>query len=479
MTQEELLEVDQDYKKLLRSDYYAWCCEALAPYGQRPARHHKLLIDELKLVLNGKTRRLMIFMPPGSAKSTFASILFPPFWFANFPQSSVIAASHTAELAEKFGRRVRNTVEEYADDLGVTLRADSRAAGRWETEQGGEYYAAGVGGSITGRRADLGIIDDPIKGRADAESSTTREMIWDWYRSDFYTRLKPNARIILIMTRWHEADLAGKLIAAEESGGGDKWKMLNLPAFNGDGSELWPEEYSAEKLRQTRAVLGEYDWAALYEQRPRPLEGGYFSVSNFLVNDQPVPMPAICDSVFAVIDSATKTGKENDGTAVIYCARSKHIGYKLVVLDYDIIQIEGSMLEVWLPSVFKRLEELARQCKARFNSLGVWIEDKASGMILLQQAIRKNWNAHPIESKLTSVGKVERAINVSGYIFRGDVKFCAEAFNKVSIYKGVSRNHLVSQLLNFRVGTKDMGDDDLLDCFTYATAIALGNAEGF
>jgi hypothetical protein len=211
----------------------------------------------------------------------------------------------------------------------------------------------------------------------------------------------------------------------------------------------------------------------------------FFDQEDLLVDGKPIAYPHICDGVFATIDSATKTGKENDGTGVVYWAIAKHAYgqnvYPLTILDYDLTQIEGSLLEAWLPSVFHRLEELARQCRARVGSLGVYIEDKASGMILIQQAQRRGWSAQAIDSKLTSVGKSERAFNVSSYVHRKMVKFTEAAYNKTVVYKGTvsqketSRNHLLSQVLGFRIGVKDQVDDDLLDCFTYGIEIGLGS----
>ncbi|HUZ34249.1 MAG TPA: hypothetical protein VMV19_19410 [Xanthobacteraceae bacterium] len=208
----------------------------------------------------------------------------------------------------------------------------------------------------------------------------------------------------------------------------------------------------------------------------------FFDLGKLLGADgNPLPYPATCDAVFAVIDSATKTGKENDGTAVVYFARTREAisPIPLTILDYDIAQIEGSLLETWLPSVFAKLEGFAKTCRARAGSLGVWIEDKSSGMVLLQQAKRRGWRAHPIESKLTALGKSERAIDVSGYVFGGKVKLSAYAHDKVTPYKGVSRNHLLGQVLGFRPGSKEAVDDDLLDCFSYGLALGLGNAAGF
>ena len=223
-------------------------------------------------------------MPPGSAKSTYASILFPPWYLGNNPEHAIIAASHTAELAEKWGRKVRNLVASHERTLGVGLAGDSQAAGRWETGFGGEYYAAGVGGSITGRRADLVIIDDPVRSREDADSENIRDKTWDWYKSDLYTRLKPGGRIVLIQTRWHEDDLAGRVLA-DMAAGGDQWNVISLPAIAEDefdplgrepGDALWPDWEPLGDLERKRKAVGPRDWSALYQQRPAPEEGDYF-----------------------------------------------------------------------------------------------------------------------------------------------------------------------------------------------------------
>lgn len=262
-------------KRAARRSLTEWCRLC----GFEPAAHHQLIIDGLESVAAGETPRLALFLPPGSAKSTYASVLFPPWYLARHPKDCVIQASHTQELAEKWGRRVRNLVAAHADVLQVGVAADSSAAGRWETDQGGEYFAAGVGGSVTGRRSDLAIIDDPLRGREDADSQTIRDKQWDWWRFDLKTRLKPGAGVILIQTRWHEDDLAGRILNEE----GDRWRVIKLPmeatAANDPlgrrlGQPLWPEwfddEMRADAKRDARV------WSALYQQEPTPEEGDYF-----------------------------------------------------------------------------------------------------------------------------------------------------------------------------------------------------------
>jgi hypothetical protein len=206
----------------------------------------------------------------------------------------------------------------------------------------------------------------------------------------------------------------------------------------------------------------------------------FFSREKLLVDNQPPSLPTRCEAVFAVIDTASKTGTDNDATAVTFFAVD-HIGRTpLLILDWDITQIEGALLETWLPQVFARLEELARACRARRGSIGAFIEDKNSGTILLQQALRRQMPARAIDSKLTAMGKDERAISVSGYVHRESVKYTDRAFEKTVIYKRRSRKHLLDQVESFRVGDRESGgEDDLLDTFCYGIALALGNSEGF
>ena len=203
--------------------------------------------------------------------------------------------------------------------------------------------------------------------------------------------------------------------------------------------------------------------------------------SAWLVDNRPVPYYAKCDYVFAVIDSATKTGNTNDATAVVYFGRSRFAGHPLMILDWDTVQIEGSLLIDWLPSVLNRLEDLARACQARQGSAGVFIEDKASGEILNQQAARLRLKARPIESRLTSLGKNERAMNASPAHWQGKIKISEHAYDKVVTLKGVTRNHFISQVTSFRLDDKDAHKraDDLLDAYTYGVAIALGETTGF
>lgn len=238
------------------------------------ASHHKLICDKLEAVERGENDRLMIFMPPRHGKSELASKRFPAWCLGRDPARQIIAASYNSELAADFGRNVRNIVAEpeFGEVFpGVTLAQDSHAAARLNTNHGGAYVAAGVGTAVTGRGAHIALIDDPFKDREEADSERRRDLVWDWYRSTLFTRLMPGGAIVLIQTRWHEDDLAGRLLASESD-----WDVLELPALDGDGKALWPEWYDEAALARIKATIGPREWSALYQQRPQPDEGTFF-----------------------------------------------------------------------------------------------------------------------------------------------------------------------------------------------------------
>lgn len=239
-----------------------------------PAQHHHRIAAKLEAVERGEIDRLMIFMPPRHGKSELASRRFPAWYLGRNPNRQIIAASYNSDLASDFGRDVRNIVDspEYGCVFDTCLRSDSRAADRWNTDAGGAYVAAGVGSAITGRGAHILLIDDPLKDRAEADSEIIREKVWNWYTSTAYTRLMPGGAVILIQTRWHEDDLAGRLLASNP----DEWDVLELPAIDKNGNALWPEWYDETSLERIRKTIGPRDWSALYQQRPAPEEGDYF-----------------------------------------------------------------------------------------------------------------------------------------------------------------------------------------------------------
>lgn len=298
--------------------------------GFAPARHHLFLIDELTKVANGEVDRLMVFMPPGHAKTLYSSILFPAWFLAQSPGTDIIAASYSSDFAESTSGKVIRLIQERADVLGYRLLNDSKSF--WETDNRGQYRAAGVGAGITGRRADLVLIDDPLRGRQDANSEVKRNHLWDWYRAEVITRMKPAARMLLIETRWHYDDLAGRLLDQPNAG---QWRIINLPALAEDddmlgrepGEALWPGEYGEEILARKREDVGEYEWSALYQQRPTLIEGALFKPGKMPIQDDAPP----CISVVRSWDLAGSEKAGADWTVGLKVGRTQTGSY--VVLD--------------------------------------------------------------------------------------------------------------------------------------------------
>lgn len=252
----------------------------MQPEDQQPALHHIVMADALDKLARGEITRLMLALPPGSAKSTYGSALFPAYFLGRNPKLNVITASHTQLFAEKWGRKVRNIVNEkrYQQLFATRLAADSQAAGAWATSVGGEYSAFGVGANVQGRRADLFDIDDPFGSREDADSEIIRDKVWDWWRTDVSPRLKPNARVLLINTRYHQDDLSGRILQEEA----DRWKVISIPMEaeqdvpdplgREPGERLWPEWFTEEMVAD--AKRDPRTWTSLYQQRPAPIGGG-------------------------------------------------------------------------------------------------------------------------------------------------------------------------------------------------------------
>jgi predicted phage terminase large subunit-like protein len=294
-------------------------------------------------VARGETLNLAVFMPPGSAKSTYSSVLFPPWLLAN-ANWNVLAASHTIDLARRWGRRVRNLVIEHESDLRIRLADDSQAAERWTLTNGTEYSAAGVGTAIAGFRAKLGLIDDPIRSRQDADSELVRDRIWDWYINDFRTRLVPGAAKVLIQTRWHEDDLAGRALQHEN------WRVIELPAIaeqndplgRKPGEPLWDDDdygYGQQLVDLSKSTPAR-TWSALYQQKPAPDQGAYFNADWLRPYEKLPPRDTL--SVYGASDYAVT---ENGGDFTVHVVVGLDPEGRMYLLDLWRGQTQG---DVWI-----------------------------------------------------------------------------------------------------------------------------------
>ena len=238
--------------------------------------HHKKIAKKFEDIKDGKIKRLIVNMPPRHTKSEFASFLFPSWLVGNNPKLKIIQTTHNTELAVRFGRKMKHLIDSqiYQQVFDqVAISADSKAAGRWETNKGGEYFAAGVGSSITGRGADLLIIDDP-HSEQDALSETAFDNAYEWYTSGPRQRLQPGGAIVIVMTRWGVKDLTGRLIDAQaKEPKADQWEVIEFPAILPSNKPIWPEYWDIDSLTATRASLTEQKWQAQWQQNPTAEEG--------------------------------------------------------------------------------------------------------------------------------------------------------------------------------------------------------------
>ncbi len=400
-----------------------WANRVLAPIGLSPAAHHKFLIAELEAISRGDADRLMVLMPPGSAKSTYASVLFPAWWFARHPASSVIAASHTADLASYFGRQVRNLIAEYSTDLGYGLANDNRSAARWQTTRRGTYFAAGVRGPITGRRADLVIIDDPVKSNAEADSATFRDNVWNWYRADLVTRLKPGGRVVLIMTRWHEDDLGGRLLAQNEG----EWRLVRFPALaeandplgRGIGDPLWPEWEDAAALARKREMVGDRVWSSLFQQSPRPSGGGLFRVKDIAILEE---VPANTERIVRAWDLAATAqygGNDPDWTVGLKLQRDAFGRFAVL----DIVRLRGS------PGMIDDAIVRTAALDGRNVTIGL-PEDPGAGGKYMVSHITSRLAGYRVASSREAGNKISRAGPVAAQAEAGNLGICHASWNR-------------------------------------------------
>lgn len=424
-----------------------WAERVLAPDGMQPARHHRLMMRQLERVASGAIDRLLVLMPPGSAKSTYASLLFPAWWFTRHPTSSMIAASHTAELADHFGRNLRNLVREHGEALNYGLARDNQAAHRFRTTQRGEYFATGIHGAVTGRRADLVVIDDPIKSHAAADSAQAREHLWNWYRAELVTRLKPGGRIVLVMTRWHEDDLGGRLLAS-----GDDWTTLRLPALaeaddplrRQPGAALWPQWESRAALERKRETVGSRVWQALYQQAPRPDEGALFPVARIAIADA-APDTQRCVRAWDLAATEAVSGKDPDWTVGLKLAADAQGGHTIL----DVIRFRGGPYDV-----SETILRTAQQ-DGRAVTIGLPQDPGQAGKQQVDWLTRQLAGYRVVASPETGA-KLTRATPVAAQVEAGRMSVLRASWNHV----------LLDELRDFPHGRKDDQVDALARAYS-------------
>jgi len=338
--------------------------------------HHKIINKKFNDLAEGKIKRLIINMPPRHTKSEFASYLLPAWMIGKNPKLKIIQATHTADLAIDFGRKTKNLVdqENYRELFPTRLQEDSQAAGKWKTEQGGEYFAAGVGGAITGRGANLLIIDDPHKEQDIRGDGKSFEKAMNWYTAGPRQRLQPGGSIVIVMTRWSTKDVTGQLLKAQSEEGSDQWEVVELPALLPDGKPVWPEYWTSEELLKTKASIPVSNWNAQYMQQPTGDEGAL--IKREWWRDWTAKHPPPLDYIIQSYDTAFTKGTKSDYSAITTWGvfETEEDGQNIILLDAFKDRYE-----------FPELRRVAYQQYLDWKPDMVIIEAKASGLPLTHE----------------------------------------------------------------------------------------------
>jgi len=420
-------------------------------------RHHALMARKFEEIAEGKTKRLIINMPPRHTKSEFASFMLPAWFLGRFPGKKIIQCSNTAELAVGFGRKVRNLVdsEVYAKIFpNVALRSDSKAAGRWSTNANGEYFAIGVGGTVTGKGADLLIIDDPHSEQEAALASadpSVFDKVYEWYTSGPRQRLQPGGSIVVVMTRWSKRDLTGKILQAMTDRDGDEWEIIELPAILPSEKPLWPEFWSYDELSKLRIELPLSKWSAQYQQNPTSEEGALVKREWWM--EWEAENPPYCQFVIQSWDTAFTKNERSDYSActtwgVFYKDENEN--------DPHIILLDALKERMEFPELKARAFEYYQE----WQPDAFIIEAKASGAPLIFELRRMGI---PVQEFTPTRGndKISRLNSVTDLFASGKVwaprkRWAEEVIEEMAAFPNSDHDDLVDSstqaLIRFRKG---------------------------
>jgi predicted phage terminase large subunit-like protein len=422
-------------------------------------RHHKEIADKFDQIAKGKIKRLIINMPPRHTKSEFSSFLLPAWMVGRNPKLKIIQSTHTTELAIRFGRKAKTLMDssEYKKVFETRLREDSQAAGKWETEQGGEYYAAGVGSAITGRGADLLIIDDP-HSEQDAMNPEALERAYEWYTSGPRQRLQPGGAIVLVMTRWSTKDLTSKLINSQKNLKADKWEVVEFPAILPSGKPVWPQYWKKDELEGVKASISVGKWNAQWMQNPTAEEGSILKREWWKVWEKPSIPPL--QHIIQSYDTAFSKKETADYSAITTWGvfyPSEDSPANLILLDAMKERLE-----------FPELRKAALEQYKYWNPDTVIIEGKASGMPLTYE-LRKigipviNFTPSKGQDKHSRVNAVSPMFE-SGMIWAPDEEFADEVIEECASFPYGDNDDLVDSttqaIMRFRqAGFVKLPDD--------------------
>ena len=421
--------------------------------------HHKIMAKAFERVAEGELKRLIINMPPRHTKSEFASYLLPSWFLGLYPDKKVIQTAHTAELSVGFGRRVRNLVdsEDYTRVFSETkLQADSKAAGRWNTSVGGEYFAIGVGGAVTGKSADLLIIDDPhSEQEAALGDPAVYDRVHEWYTSGPRQRLQPGGAIVMVMTRWHQRDLTGQVIKSSvQRDGSDEWEVIEFPAIMPSGRALWPEFWSLQELEALRNELPSAKWSAQYQQDPTAEEGALVKREWWQVWGE--DYPPSCEFIIQSWDTAFLKKETADYSACttwgVFYKEDEDEG----VMAPNLILLDAYQERLEFPELKKRAYRLWEE----YEPDAFVVEAKAAGAPLIFELRQMGI---PVSEFSPSRGndKIARVNAVadlfaSGNVWAPETRWAEEVIEQFAAFPNAEHDDLVDSstqaLLRFRQG---------------------------
>ena len=415
-------------------------------------RHHVLMAKKFQEIADGKLKRLIINMPPRHTKSEFASNMLPAWFLGKFPEKKVIQCSNTAELAVGFGRKVRNLVgsEQYSKIFpNVSLRADSKAAGRWATSHGGDYFAIGVGGTVTGKGADLLIIDDPHseqEAKLAQGDPSVFDSVYEWYTSGPRQRLQPGGVIVVVMTRWSDKDLSGKLLKNDT-----EWDIVQLPAILPSGNALWPEFWDISELLALKEELPVYKWNAQYQQTPTGEEGALIKRDWWQRWEE--DRPPKCEFIIQSWDTAFTKSQRADYSA---CTT-----WGIFHLNENPEDVNIIMLDAWKDKLeFPDLKDTAKRFYDEWQPDACIIEAKAAGAPLIFELRRMG----VMVSDYTPVRGNDKFVRInsvtdlfrSGRVWAPETKWAEEVIEEMARFPNAEHDDLVDStvqaLIRFRQG---------------------------
>ena len=439
-----------------KSDFLGFAKHVWPAFIEGP--HHRIMGEKFERVANGDLKRVIINIAPRHGKSELTSWLLPAWMLGRDPARKIIAATHTAEFSVRFGRKVRNLIasSEYKKIFpNVSLKADSKAAGRWDVSGGGEYFAVGVGGAMTGRGADLLIIDDPHSESAGINPSIDYfDGVYEWYSSGPRQRLQPGGSIIIVMTRWHESDLTGQILtSSNERRGSDKWEVIELPALYENGDPLWPDFWSKEELQALKAELPIGKWLAQYQQTPTAEEGALIKREYWKPWDK--INPPECSYIIQSVDTAHTKNARSDYSAITTWGVFNHPNEKGKTVP-NIILLDSVNEKLEFPELKRRSYDLFRS----YEPDSFLVEAKAAGLPLIQEFRSigipvTDYTPSRGQDKLSRVNAVSD-IFASGLVWHPKTRWAEEVIEQCAGFPNAAHDDLVDcttlALLRFRQG---------------------------